>query len=263
MNNELMIRQGFFWGTLVIVGIWELLWPKRQLSVSKTVRWYSNLGIILLDSLLIRWLFPLLAVGMAALAVEKQWGLLNNIDIPYELAVVLSVIVLDMIIYLQHLMFHAVPRLWLLHRMHHSDRDYDVTTGLRFHPIEIAMSMVIKLAAVVAIGPPVMAVLIFEVVLNASAMFNHGNIRLPAGVDRILRLFIVTPDMHRVHHSEIKSETDSNYGFFLSWWDLLYGTYTAQPQEGHEGMTIGIELFKNPIYSHLHWMLIQPFINRK
>ncbi len=263
MNSELIMRQGFFWGTLIIIGIWELLWPKRKLSVSKSVRWYSNLGIVLLDSLFIRWLFPLLAMGMAALATEKQWGLLNNIEIPYELAVVLSVIVLDMVIYLQHLMFHAVPRLWLLHRMHHTDLDYDVTTGLRFHPIEIAMSMVIKLSAVVVIGPPVLAVLIFEIVLNASAMFNHGNIRLPAGVDRILRLFIVTPDMHRVHHSVIKSETDSNYGFFLSWWDHLYSTYCAQPQKGHEGMSIGIELFRNPTYSHLHWMLIQPFINRK
>ncbi len=263
MDSELTLRMGFFWGTLLVVGVWELLWPKRQLTASKIVRWYSNLGIVVLDSLVIRWLFPLLAVGMATLATEKQWGLLNNMDIPYVPAVILSVIVLDMIIYLQHLMFHAAPILWRLHRMHHTDLDYDVTTGLRFHPIEIALSMLVKLSAIVVLGPPLVSILIFEILLNASAMFNHGNIRIPTGFDKILRLFIVTPDMHRIHHSVIKEETDSNYGFFLSWWDFLFGTYRSQPKEGHEGMTIGIDLYRDKTYSHLHWLLIQPFMDRE
>lgn len=263
MNSEMTIRLTFFAGTLALMAAWELIWPKRQLSAPKLLRWYSNLGIVVVDSLLLRWAFPVLALGMAGLARERQWGLLNNIDLPFPLAVIVSVVILDMIIYFQHLMFHAVPRLWRLHRMHHTDLDFDVTTALRFHPIEILLSMVIKIAVVVVLGPPMVAVLIFEVLLNSSAMFNHGNVRLPQPLDALLRLIVVTPDMHRVHHSIIREETDSNFGFFLSWWDRLFGTYRAQPQKGHEGMTIGTGEFKDSRYSHLHWLLVQPFIDRK
>jgi sterol desaturase/sphingolipid hydroxylase (fatty acid hydroxylase superfamily) len=169
------------------------------------------------------------------------------------------VIVLDLVIYLQHVLFHAVPALWRLHRMHHADLDFDVTTGARFHPIEIVLSMVIKLAAVVSLGAPAIAVLVFEVLLNATAMFNHGNIRLPLGFDRVLRLLVVTPDMHRVHHSTVTSETNSNFGFNLPWWDRLLGTYRAQPVAGHEDMTIGIALFREPQDLRLDRMLVQPF----
>lgn len=263
MNSETTLRVGFFLGTLIVVGVWEIIWPKRQLIVSKGLRWYSNLGIVVLDSLVLRWLFPLLAVGLAGLAQEKKWGLLNNYEMSPVLAIVLSIVALDMVIYLQHLMFHAVPLLRRLHRMHHTDLDFDVTTALRFHPIEIALSMLVKMSVVAVLGPPVVAILIFEIVLNASAMFNHGNIRIPEAVDRVVRLVIVTPDMHRVHHSEIRVETDSNFGFFLSWWDYLFGTYRAQPQKGHQEMTIGTGEFKDSQYSHLHWLLVQPFINRK
>ncbi|MBU2515661.1 sterol desaturase family protein [bacterium] len=263
MNKELTLRLGFFLGTLLLIAIWEILWPRRPLAVSKAVRWYSNFGIVVLNTLFVRWVFPVLAMGMAVLAQDRKWGLFNNIEIPEEAALLISIIILDLAIYFQHLMFHAVPRLWRLHRMHHTDLDYDVTTALRFHPLEIILSMLIKLSVISVLGPPVLAVLVFEILLNAMAMFNHGNIRIPAGIDRVLRLFVVTPDMHRVHHSIIRKETDSNFGFSLSWWDYLFGTYRAQPQHGHEGMTIGIELFRKPIYSHLHWLLLQPFLDKE
>ncbi len=262
MKDELTYRTIFFVGTLLLIATLEVIFPRRKLDVSKTVRWYSNLGIIFINTLALRFVFPVLAVGMAVLSEEKGWGLFNNITIPYELAVLLSVVLMDMVIYFQHLMFHAVPRLWLLHRMHHTDLDYDVTTALRFHPIEIMLSMVIKLSIVAVLGPPVVAVLIFEIILNSMAMFNHGNFKLPLPLDRMLRKLVVTPDMHRVHHSTIRKETDSNFGFSLSLWDYLFGTYRDQPKHGHEGMTIGIEKFRNPKYQHLHWLILIPFIER-
>jgi sterol desaturase/sphingolipid hydroxylase (fatty acid hydroxylase superfamily) len=195
---------------------------------------------------------------MALLASERGWGLLNIFAVPGWLAFLVSLLLLDLAIYLQHVMFHAVPALWRLHRMHHADLEFDVTTGLRFHPIEILLSMALKLAIVVALGPPAIAVLVFEVLLNGTALFNHSNIRIPLGLDRILRLIVVTPDMHRVHHSIHPSETNSNFGFNLPWWDRLLGTYRAQPREGHEGMTIGIEQFRTPRDLWLDQMLIQP-----
>ena len=197
---------------------------------------------------------------MAALAQERGWGLFNNLELPAALAIVVSAIALDLLIYLQHVMFHAVPALWRLHRMHHADLDIDVTTGARFHPIEIVLSMLIKLAAVAVLGAPAVAVVIFEVLLNATAMFNHANLRLPEGVDRFLRLVVVTPDMHRVHHSIVPAETNSNFGFNLPWWDRLLGTYRAQPAAGHEAMTIGIEQFRTPKDLRLDRLLVQPFL---
>jgi len=263
MGNEVSIRLGAFFGIFFLVAVWELTAPRRSLAVSKIVRWYSNLGITFINSFLLRWLFPVLAVNMAILAQEREWGIFNTFELPSWVAVILAVAALDGIIYLQHVLFHAVPALWRLHRMHHTDLGLDVTSGSRFHPIEILLSMIIKLAAVAVLGPPPVAVLIFEVLLNGMSMFNHGNIFIPTTIDRVLRWFIVTPDMHRVHHSIIHRETDSNFGFNLSWWDRLFGTYRNQPQHGHENMQIGIEIFRNPKYLNLHWLLIQPFLNDK
>jgi sterol desaturase/sphingolipid hydroxylase (fatty acid hydroxylase superfamily) len=237
---------------------WEHLAPRRRQEVPRLVRWPNNLGIVVVDTLLVRLIFPTAAVGLALVAEAQGWGLFNALAAPWWVAVIGSLIVLDLAIYLQHVLFHAVPALWRLHRVHHADLEFDVTTGLRFHPVEILLSMGIKLAVVVALGPPAVAVLIFEVVLNATAMFNHGNVRLPAHVDRVLRCVVVTPDMHRVHHSVRPDETNSNFGFNLPWWDRLLGTYRAQPADGHEGMTIGIEQFRQARELWLDRMLIQP-----
>jgi sterol desaturase/sphingolipid hydroxylase (fatty acid hydroxylase superfamily) len=214
--------------------------------------------VVLVDTLLVRVLFPTTAVGLALIAEERGFGLFNAIGLPALVGVVVSVIVLDLAIYLQHVLFHAVPALWRLHRMHHADLEFDVTTGLRFHPIEILLSMMIKLAVVAALGTPAVAVLIFEVLLNATSMFSHSNVRIPLGLDRVLRWFVVTPDMHRVHHSILSRETNSNFGFNVPWWDRLFGTYRAQPAAGHDAMTIGIEQFRDPRELGLDRMLLQP-----
>lgn len=258
LAHESPIRLSFFVGILVIMALWEVAAPQRRQEIPRLLRWTNNLGIVVLDTLLVRLTFPVVAVGMAAIAQANGFGLFNVFAVPGWLAFVLSVLALDLAIYLQHVMFHAVPALWRLHRMHHADLEYDVTTGLRFHPVEILMSMGIKLAVVAVLGPPAVAVLVFEVLLNATAMFNHGNIRLPGGVDRVLRLFMVTPDMHRVHHSIIPAETNSNFGFNLTWWDRLLGTYRAEPSLGQQGMTIGIEQFRTRRDLWLDRMLIQP-----
>src|SRR5210317_620583 len=237
MSNEVPIRLGFFFGIFALMAIWEILAPKRALTVSKAVRWANNLGLVFFNSFILRLVFPAAAVGVAAFAAENGWGLLNYYSLPAMVAVVVSIIAMDFVIYLQHVMVHAVPALWRLHRVHHADLDYDVTTGARFHTVEIILSMLIKFATIVVLGPPVVAVVIFEVVLNATAMFNHGNVSLPGGLDRVLRWFVVTPDMHRVHHSVEDDEANSNFGFNLSCWDRLFATYIAQPDAGHKGMT--------------------------
>ena len=259
LDNETAFRLGIFLGVLVLVAAWEALSPRRVRRFSRWRRWPSNLGIVALNTVVLRLLFPAAAVGMAWYAREHGWGLFNAVQVPAALAVVATVVVLDLLIDLHHVMFHAVPALWRLHRMHHTDLDFDVTTGARFHPIEIVLSMVIKLAAVVVLGAPPVAVVIFEVILNATAMFNHANLRLPLAVDRVLRLVVVTPDMHRVHHSVVPAETNSNFGFNLPWWDRLLGTYRAQPAAGHEAMTIGIEQFREAGDLRLDRMLVQPF----
>ncbi|MFZ1681498.1 MAG: sterol desaturase family protein [Rhizobiaceae bacterium] len=260
LAHESPIRLSFFVGILVIMALWEVAAPQRRREIPRLLRWTNNLGVVVLDTLLVRLTFPVVAVGMAAIAQANGFGLFNVFAIPSWLAFILAVLALDLAIYLQHVMFHAVPALWRLHRMHHADLEYDVTTGLRFHPVEILMSMGIKLAVVAVLGPPAAAVLVFEVLLNATAMFNHGNIRLPGGVDRVLRLFMVTPDMHRVHHSIIPAETNSNFGFNLTWWDRLLGTYKAEPSHGQQGMTIGIEQFRTRRDLWLDRMLIQPVL---
>ncbi len=244
MAHEVPIRLGFFFGVLLLVALWELLAPRRALTVSKMLRWTNNLGLVFLNSFVLRLLFPAAAVGMAAFAAQQGWGLFNYFEVPFAIAVMISVVVMDFIIYLQHVLVHAVPVLWRLHRVHHADLDYDVTTGARFHPIEIILSMLIKFATIIVLGPPVVAVVIFEVVLNAMAMFNHGNVRLPLALDRVLRLLVVTPDMHRVHHSVEDDEANSNFGFNLSLWDRLFGTYRDQPRAGHAAMAIGIHKFR-------------------
>ncbi|MCW9089528.1 MAG: sterol desaturase family protein [Gammaproteobacteria bacterium] len=263
MQNEVPIRLGFFFGILLLIALWELVAPRRALTVSKALRWSNNLGLVFFNSFLLRLLFPAAAVGMALFASEQGWGIFNYLEVPFWLAVVASVIVMDFIIYLQHVMVHAVPLLWRLHRVHHADLDYDVTTGTRFHPIEIILSMLIKFATIIVLGPPVVAVVIFEVILNGLAMFNHGNIRLPLGLDRMLRRLIVTPDMHRVHHSVEDDEANSNFGFNLSLWDRLFGTYRDQPRAGHERMTIGIHKFRTPAEaSRFDGLLLMPFRGR-
>lgn len=263
LQNELTIRLGAFFGVLGAMALAEIAFPRRRLTVSRPRRWVSNLGIVFLNSALVRVLLPVTAAGFAVLAASRGWGAFNNLDAPVWVAVLASVVILDCAIYLQHVMFHAVPLLWRLHRMHHADLDFDVTTGARFHPIEILLSMLIKFAVIAVIGAPAVAVVIFEVVLNATAMFNHGNLRLPAALDRVLRLVIVTPDMHRVHHSIEDHETNSNFGFNLSLWDRVFGTYKAQPDAGHEAMTIGIRDYREPrIASDLPGMLILPFLGR-
>jgi sterol desaturase/sphingolipid hydroxylase (fatty acid hydroxylase superfamily) len=259
MNHEAAIRLGFFFGVLALMGVWEWLAPRRPLSTSKSRRWRANLGIVALDTAAVRLLLPFTAVGMALLARARGWGLLNQFELPYGLELLIGVLVLDCVIYFQHVVFHAVPTLWRLHRMHHSDLDFDVTTGVRFHPIEIMLSMGIKLAAIAVLGPPALAVLVFEIALNATSLFNHGNVRLPAGIDRVLRWFVVTPEMHRVHHSNLPHETNSNFGFSFPWWDRLFGTYRAQPERGHLGMTIGLDEFRDPGTLNFSRLLLQPF----
>jgi sterol desaturase/sphingolipid hydroxylase (fatty acid hydroxylase superfamily) len=260
MSAEAVIRLGFFLGVLALVGVWEWLAPRRRLTTSKSCRWRANLGIVLLDTVVVRLAVPAGAVGMALLAQERGWGLLNHVALPDGLAFLIGVLVLDCVIYLQHVMFHAVPTLWRLHRMHHSDLDFDVTTGVRFHPVEILLSMGIKLAAVAVFGPSALAVLVFEVALNATSLFNHGNVQLPAALDRVLRLLVVTPEMHRVHHSILPRETNSNFGFNFPWWDRLFGTYRAQPERGHLGMTIGLDQFRDPGQLGFVRLLVQPFV---
>ena len=257
--SEPDIRLGFFLGIFTLVALWEIARPRRRLSQPRWLRWYGNIGIVALNTIVVRLLFPLAPVGLAVLAERHGWGMLNQVALPLWVEVAVSIVVLDLVIYLQHVLFHAVPALWRLHRMHHADLDFDVTTGSRFHPFEILLSVALKLAAVMVIGPAALAVVIFEVLLNGTSMFNHGNLRLPAGLDRVLRLVVVTPDMHRVHHSDIAAETNSNFGFNFPWWDRLFGTYRAQPEKGHEAMTIGLDTFRDPAELHLHNLLIQPF----
>lgn len=262
-NNEIIIRFGFFIGILMLMGLWEIVAPLRPLQVGKGYRWMNNLGLVVINTLLLRVLFPTVTVGMAVLAAERGWGVLTLVDWPLWLTVLASLVILDFMIWLQHVTVHAIPILWRLHRVHHADLDFDATTGLRFHPLEILLSMLIKFIVIIALGPPVLAVILFEIILNGMAMFNHGNVKLPKGLDRVLRYFVVTPDMHRVHHSVEDDETNSNFGFNLSCWDRLFGTYKDQPRLGHTGMQIGINGFREPgEVNNLMAMLVLPFKGR-
>jgi sterol desaturase/sphingolipid hydroxylase (fatty acid hydroxylase superfamily) len=259
-KSEPGVRLSCFLGVLVVMAAWEMLAPRRRLTVGKPLRWLSNLGLVAVNSLLVQLVAPLGVVGVTVLAEARGWGLFNNIALPYWLVLVICVIVFDLAVYFQHVMFHAVPLFWRLHMVHHADLDFDVTTGLRFHTIEILLSLGIKAAVALLVGPAVLAVIIFEVLLNATSMFNHGNVRMLGPLDRLLRWIVVTPDMHRVHHSAVASETNSNFGFNLPWWDYLLGTYRDQPAEGHEGVTIGLSQFRDERQvERLHNMLLLPF----
>ena len=259
MNTEATIRLGVFVGVFLLVAVLEVLLPRRARTQPRFRRWLANLSLVALNPLSVRLLFPIIPVGLAAIAGERNWGLFNNVSSPYWLEVAMSVLAFDLAVYLQHVLHHAIPLLWRFHMVHHSDLDYDLTTGVRFHPIEIVISMGVKLGAVIIIGAPVLAVLIFEVALNALAMFNHSNIYLPSGIDHAIRSLVVTPDMHRVHHSVIVNETNSNYGFCLSWWDRLLGTYKDQPERGHLEMTIGLSQFRDENRLTLMKLLTLPF----
>ncbi|MDX1593540.1 MAG: sterol desaturase family protein [Gammaproteobacteria bacterium] len=259
LAHEAWFRLAAFAAVFAAMAAWEIRAPRRDPELARGARWPANLGLLVVDGLLVRLLIPTAAVGIALLGEARGWGLLNNLDLPYWLAFVIALLVLDLAIYLQHVLFHAVPALWRLHRVHHTDMDFDLTTALRFHPVEILLSMVIKMAVVAALGAPALAVMLFEVILNGMAMFNHGNVYLPWTWDRRLRRVVVTPDMHRVHHSVHWRETNSNFGFNLSLWDRLFGTYRAQPADGHTGMVIGLDAYRDPRQLGLGGLLVQPF----
>jgi len=260
IDHEPAVRLGVFAAGLLVVAACESLAPRRERAVGRLARWPHNLALVALNTLLVRAVVPISAVSLAALAEERGWGLFNSAVSPGWVTVIVSVALLDLAIYLQHVMFHAVPVLWRLHRVHHSDLDFDVTTGVRFHPVEILLSTGYKLALVSVLGIPAIAVVVFEVLLNAGSMFNHANLWLPEPVDHALRWLVVTPDMHRVHHSVAPAETNSNFGFTLPWWDRLCGTYRAEPAAGHERMTIGLEDFRDPGYLRLDQLLVQPLL---
>jgi len=262
-HNDAAVRLGFFFGVFIVMAVWEMTAPRKVLTASKPGRWFSNLSITFLNTVLLRLVFPLMAIDVASISAGRGWGIFNNVAVPGFLAGIICVIVLDLVIYAQHVMFHLHAPLWRLHRMHHADLNIDVTTGSRFHPIEILLSMIIKMTAVFILGAPAWSVLVFEVLLNATAMFNHANAYVPLDIDRVLRLFLVTPDMHRVHHSPIIRETNSNYGFNLPWWDRLFGTYIPQPVRGHEDMKIGLANYRDPKKLTLLWMLAIPFMNKE
>ena len=259
MDVELLIRASAFALVFAAMAIWEVAAPRRVAVAGRKPRWPSNLGILSVDVLLVRVLVQTAAVGAALFAAGHGWGLLHYAGLRLSLAGLIGFVVLDLVIYAQHVVFHKVPALWRLHRMHHADLDVDVTTGGRFHPFEILISMAIKIATVIAFGIPPVAVLLFEVVLNATSLFNHANVSLPGALDRVLRLMVVTPDMHRVHHSILRRETDSNFGFNLPWWDRLFGTYRARPEAGHDGMTLGLPIFRDPRELRIDRLLTQPF----
>lgn len=260
LTFDTLIRLGSFLGVFALIAAWELVAPRRAQAVPRARRWPSNLSIVVLNAVMLRLVLPISAVGLAITVEAQGGGLLNALVVPGWIAVPVAFVLLDLAIYLQHVLFHSLPVLWRLHRMHHADVEFDVTNGLRFHPLEMLLSMFIKFAVIAAIGAPVAAVLAFEVVLNVAAMFNHGNIALPPGVDRVLRRLIVTPDMHRVHHSSLPEETHSNFGFNLSCWDRWFGTYLPQPRDGHTEMELGLAMFREPTWQRLDKLLIQPWV---
>lgn len=264
--NESVLRLSVFLAVFAVMAVAEALLPKRELVTPKGPRWLTNLGIVVIGSFVIRLMaalaVPLAAVAVAAVAERNGWGLLNQVAWPAWIEVLVAVVVLDFAIWFQHLASHKVPLLWRLHQMHHADRDIDVTTAIRFHPIEIGLSMLWKIVCVLALGASPEAVLLFEIILNGLAMFNHANVALPARLDAALRLLVVTPDMHRVHHSIYGAEHDSNYGFNLSIWDRMFRTYTPQPRDGHRGMSIGLPEYQHEGPGRLWWSLALPFRRR-
>jgi len=263
IDNEVFVRLGFFLGIFVSMAIWERLAPRRPLTQSRITRWINNLVLTTFNAFLVNLVFPVAAVGTALYAGDKGWGLFQNLATPEWVEGLAAIVLLDLLLYTQHMVFHRIPFLWRFHRMHHTDLDIDVTTGARFHPVEILLSMVIKMGAVAVIGPPAWAVIIFEILLNSTSMFNHSDVTLSSRADGILRRLMVTPDMHRVHHSVIVRETNSNFGFSFPWWDRIFGTYRDQPAAGHTGMTLGLANYRDPKWLLFHWMLLVPFMSRE
>lgn len=261
-ENESVIRLSAFFGFFIILSMWEVFSPRRTLLNLRRFRWFNNLGLVVVSAFLVRFLFPTAAIGIAYVVESNQWGVLHHFDLALWLRILLGFIILDFVVYTQHVMFHSLPLLWRMHRVHHSDLDCDVTTGLRFHPFEIIISMLIKFVAIIAFGPPVVAVIIFEVVLNAASMFTHSNIRLYEKLDRFIRFLFVTPDMHRVHHSMQENETNSNFGFFISIWDRAFGTYRLNPELGHDKMEIGLRQFTEPKWQNFRWLMLLPFVGK-
>jgi sterol desaturase/sphingolipid hydroxylase (fatty acid hydroxylase superfamily) len=262
IENENIFRMGIFFGLLIIMGLWELRAPRKVSKISKSYRWLNNLSLVFFNGFILKVIFPVASTGMAIIAYKNNWGLLNYYEISPLISLVVFVVVMDLIVYFQHVMVHAVPIFWRLHKVHHIDLDYDTSTGARFHTIEIFLSFIIKLIAIVLLGPSVLAVIIFEVILNATAMFNHGNVGLPSWLDRILKYIIVTPDMHRIHHSIEKDETNSNFGFSISLWDRIFGTYKNDATLSQKNLIIGIKGYTEiKQTNNLFGMLLTPFKN--
>ncbi len=259
---ESIIRIGSFLGLFTLFTLWEIASPKRKLLELRRFRWINNFGLIIISSILLRFIFPTAAVGVALLAENNQWGFLYNFGLPFPLHFALAFILMDLSVYLQHVMFHSLPLFWRFHRVHHSDLDCDVTTGLRFHPFEMVISILIKFITIASIGAPVIAVIIFEIILNAAAMYTHSNIKIAKSIEPFLRWFIVTPDMHRIHHSLNVNETNSNFSFFISLWDRFFGTYLKQPEKGHKNMKIGLRNFRKGKWQNLRWLIYLPFVSR-
>ena len=262
MVNEAGIRLVPFLGVFLLVALAEHVWPRRALTVPKGQRWFCNCAMVVIDSVAVRLALPLMPTGAAEMAGLNGWGLFNVLALPLWLKIVFAILALDLTIYLQHRAFHRVPLFWRFHRLHHTDLDLDVSSGNRFHPLEILISLLIKMGAVFVLGAPAIAIVAFEVLLNATSLFNHGNVNIPAGIDRWLRLILVTPDMHRVHHSVVQRETDSNFSFNLPWWDRMLGTYRDQPRDGHLGMTIGLTEFRDARRLGVGYLLMLPFRGR-
>jgi sterol desaturase/sphingolipid hydroxylase (fatty acid hydroxylase superfamily) len=258
-STEMLLRVGSYVVVFAALAMWEFLAPRRRLMLGRGARWPHNLGVLLVDIAAVRLLVPTAAVGVAVFVETRGFGLMIWAGAPFWLRAVAGFIALDFIIYAQHWLFHHVPLLWRLHRMHHADLDIDVTTGVRFHPIEILISLAIKMAVVAALGIPPVSVLIFEIALNATSMFNHTNVALPRWLEPVARLMVVTPQMHQVHHSIVRAETDSNFGFNLPWWDRLFGTYRAAPAAGEDGVVIGLDMFRDAGEERLDRLLTQPF----
>lgn len=259
-SEDTWLRLSVFIGVLLVCAVLEATFPRRQRNQPRAIRWMTNLGMVFLNSVMLKLMSPIAALIVAAYVEQHGLGFFSLVPLPAVLVILLSILLLDLAIYWQHVLSHKIPLLWRLHRVHHADRDIDVTTGIRFHPIEVMLSMLYKCLMILLLGAPVAAVFIFEIILNASAMFNHANMRLPLKVDAVLRKIVVTPDMHRVHHSVIPSETDSNFGFCLSVWDRWFGSYIAQPQGGHADMTIGLKEYQHEKPANMLWSLKLPFL---
>lgn len=259
LNYEAAIRLGFFVGVFVLFAVLETLLPRKARAATRNKRWITNAALLIIDTLALRVLMPMLAVSAAIIAGREHWGLFHQVDAPATLEFLLAIVLLDLAIYGQHVAFHRVPLLWRVHKVHHADRDIDVTTGVRFHPIEILISMSYKIVCVTALGAPILAVIVFEILLNAVTLFNHANLRLPASLETLLRFFVVTPDMHRIHHSVYRREADSNFGSIASIWDRAFQTYIAAPADGHRAMTIGLPEHQNEKPTALVWSLALPF----